>query len=258
MADEDARPPTSTSPVVPSPEGSSSSPPKEPGWYPVRSNPNEQTYWDGTDWTRRRRWGVGTGWTEVGVTPNVVPVAEPEGPAPRHAANPYTANRQPRSLAGVAGGGPSVTVANFLLLASGITVMLASVTTWVGSTLSAAGVVSGSGAGLSLSSTTSGVDPSISNVIGVNGYVTLTAGAVLIVFAGLMMVSDDTGIRLFAALFALATVGLAIYVVVRLLQKINAAHVPHGASLDIGWGAILVLGASFVAALVAISELRAR
>ena len=258
MADEDARPPTSTSPVVPSPEGSSGSPPKEPGWYPVRSNPNEQTYWDGTDWTRRRRWGVGTGWTEVGFTPDFVPVAEPEGPAPRSSANPYASRTPPRSLAGVASGGPSVTVANFILLASGITVMLASVTTWIASTVSAGGALSGSGASLSLSSTTSGVDPSISNVIGVNGYVTLTAGAVLIVFAGMMMISDDAGIRLLAALFALATVGLAIYVVVRLLQKINAAHVPHGASLDIGWGAILVLGASFVAALVAISELRAR
>jgi hypothetical protein len=102
------------------------------------------------------------------------------------------------------------------------------------------------------------VDPSISSAIGVNGYVTLTAGAVLMVFAGLMMVSDDAGIRIFASLFALATVGLGIYVVVRLLQKINAAHVPQGASVDIGWGALLVLAAAVVAALVAISELRSR
>jgi hypothetical protein len=72
------------------------------------------------------------------------------------------------------------------------------------------------------------------------------------------MVSDDAGIRMFAALFALATVGLGIYVVVRLLQKINTVHVPQGTSVDIGWGAVLVLGAAVVAALVAISELRAR
>lgn len=258
MADEAARPPTPTSPVVPSADALSAASPKEPGWYPVRTNPNEQRYWDGADWTVRRHWGIGTGWTEVGVTPNFVPVAEMQGPTSRRSAIPDAARTQPKSLAGVASGGPSVTVANFLLLASGITVMLASVTTWVGSTLSAAGVLSGSGASLSLSSTTSGVDPSISNVIGVNGYVTLTAGAVLIVFAGMMMVTDDAGIRLLAALFALATVGLAIYVVVRLQQKINAAHVPHGASLDLGGGAILVLGAACIAALVAISELRAR
>jgi hypothetical protein len=92
----------------------------------------------------------------------------------------------------------------------------------------------------------------------VNGYVTLTAGAVLVVFAGMLMVSDDTGIRMLAALFALATVGLGIYVVVRLLQKINDAHAPRGTSVDIGWGAVLVLGAAVVAALMAISELRTR
>jgi predicted permease len=92
----------------------------------------------------------------------------------------------------------------------------------------------------------------------VNGYVTLTAGAVLMVFAGLMMVSDDAGIRIFAALFSLVAVGLGIYVVVRLLQKINEVHVPNGASVDIGWGALLVLGAAVVAAVIAISELRTR
>jgi Mn2+/Fe2+ NRAMP family transporter len=102
------------------------------------------------------------------------------------------------------------------------------------------------------------VDPTVSSTIGINGYVTLTAGVVLMVFAGLMMVSDDSGIRIFASLFALATVGLGIYVVVRLLQKINEARVPHGTSVNLGWGAMLLLGAAVVGALVAISELRAR
>ncbi len=257
MAEEDSGSPPTTSPVVPSGGAPSVAAPKEPGWYPVRSNPNEQSYWDGTDWTRRRHWTVGAGWTEVGVTPHFVSVAEAQGPAPRISANPYAPRTGPRSPVGAASAAPGVTVANFLLLASGITIMLASVTTWVSSSLSGGGLTIG-GANLGLSSATSGLDPSISSAIGVNGYATLTAGVVLMVFAGMMMVSDDAGIRVFAALFALATVGLGIYVVVRLLQKINAAHVPQGASLNIGWGALLVLSAAVVAALITILELRTR
>jgi hypothetical protein len=243
---------TPVGPLGGQPTGSA---PKEPGWYPVRSNPNEQSYWDGTDWTRRRRWTVGTGWTEEGVTPDFVPVSEPEGPAPRFSANPYTPRSTPRSSA-AASTAHGVTVANFLLLASGVAVMLASITTWVTSSFSSGVAVHGST--LSLSATTAGVDPSIASTIGINGYVTLTAGVVLIVFAGIMMVSDDAGIRIFASLFALATVGLGIYVVVRLLQKINEARVPHGTSVNLGWGAMLLLGAAVVGALVAISELRTR
>jgi hypothetical protein len=246
-----------STPVGPPGGQPTGSAPKEPGWYPVRSNPNEQSYWDGTDWTRRRRWTVGAGWTEVGVTPDVVPVSEPEGPAPRFSANPYAPRSIPRSgAAAAASTAPGVTIANFLLLASGIAVMLASITTWVTSSFSSGVAVHGST--LSLSATTSGVDPTVSSTIGINGYVTLTAGVVLMVFAGLMMVSDDSGIRIFASLFALATVGLGIYVVVRLLQKINEARVPHGTSVNLGWGAMLLLGAAVVGALVAISELRAR
>jgi hypothetical protein len=258
MADEGGGSGPSTTPAVPSGGAPSATTPKKPGWYPVRSNPNQQSYWDGTDWTGRRHWTVGAGWTEVGVTPDFVPVAEPEGPTPRLSANPYTARTQPRTPTAAAAGAPGVTVANFLLLASGITVMLASVTTWVSSSVSSLGSVGGRGASLSLSSATSGVDPSISAIIGLNGYVTLTAGVVLVVFAGMMMASNDPGIRTFAAFFALVTVGFGIYVVVRLLQKINELHVPQGASVDLGWGAILVLGAAIVAALLAISQLRTR
>jgi hypothetical protein len=268
MAEEDSGAPPATSLIVPSGGASAVTSPKEPSWYPVRSNPNEQSRWDGKDRTRRRHWAVGAGWTEVGVTPDFVPVAESQGPAPRISSNPYAPRTAPRSPAAAAsaapgspaaaaGAGPGVTVANFLLLASGITMMLASVTTWVSSSLSTGGLAA-RGANLRLSSATSGVDPSISSTIGVNGYVTLTVGVVLMVFAGLMMVSDDAGIRVFAALFTLVGVGLGIYVVVRLLQKINNAHVPSGASVNIGWGALLVLSAAVVAALLAIFELRTR
>src|ERR1700722_3731933 len=65
-------------------------PPKEPGWYPVRTNPNEQTYWDGRDWTRRRNWSAGTGWTEVGADASLTSATPGVAvPGPRLSANPY-------------------------------------------------------------------------------------------------------------------------------------------------------------------------
>ncbi len=106
MADDDAGTPASSGPgpgpgpgpgspqaLADARTGGAGAPPKEPGWYPVRTNPNEQTYWDGNDWTGRRRWSAGTGWTEVGADPRgaaVVPgLAAPGVPGPRLSANPY-------------------------------------------------------------------------------------------------------------------------------------------------------------------------
>jgi hypothetical protein len=48
--------------------------------------------------------------------------------------------------------------------------------------------------------------------------------------------------------------GLAIFAVVRLVQKINAAHPLHGVSVNVGWGVILVLGAAVVATLLTLFE----
>ena len=57
--------------VMPGPQGEdgAGSTPKNPGWYPTRTNPNDQTYWDGQDWTARRRWTSGKGWVVVGDAP---------------------------------------------------------------------------------------------------------------------------------------------------------------------------------------------
>ena len=101
----------SGAPSVPSPQvvpdiraEGSGAPPKEPGWYPVRTNPNEQTYWDGTDWVGRRHWSAGTGWTEVGPeTPgSVAPVMEATNGPRLLSANPYVAPSR-RAHAGAGG-----------------------------------------------------------------------------------------------------------------------------------------------------------
>jgi len=42
---------------------SRSSPPRDPGWTAIGTNPNEQAYWDGKTWTAHRRW-TGAEWVE--------------------------------------------------------------------------------------------------------------------------------------------------------------------------------------------------
>ena len=232
---------------------------KEPGWYPVRTNPNEQTYWDGNDWTGRRRWSAGTGWTEVGgdqlgavAVPGLV---APGPPGPRLSANPYAPH--PTATAPAARPAPGVTLGLMLLIFSAIAMMAGSVTTWISSSSSAGGNVIPGGinqVGRSISAATSGVDAGVSGLIGINGYITLIAAAVVLVFAGLMAVSDDFSVRLVGCAFAVISLGLSIFAVVRLVQKINDAHPLHGVSVNIGWGAILMLAAAVVATLITLYE----
>ncbi|HEX4174409.1 MAG TPA: hypothetical protein VHY81_00730, partial [Acidimicrobiales bacterium] len=61
----------------------------------------------------------------------------------------------------------------------------------------------------------------MSGLIGINGYITLIAAVVVLVFAGLMAVSDAWSVRFIGCLAALGSVGLSIYAVVRLAQKLN-------------------------------------
>jgi hypothetical protein len=232
-------------------------PPKEPGWYPVRTNPNEQTYWDGTDWTRRRRWSAGTGWTEVGpdaLVTSAAPAAAVVGP--RLSANPYAPH--PTSTPTATRSAPGVTLGLLFLISSGVAMMVGSVTTWI----SSSGVFgNGPSSGVlgfvhstSTSVSTSGVDFGVSQLIGINGYMTLIAGAVILVFAGLMTVSDDLSVRFIGLLFALASLGLSIYAVVRVAQKLNETHTVRGVTLSVGWGVILTLGAAAVATLITLFE----
>ena len=255
---EDREGQSSDAPSVPSPQvvpdiraEGGGGPPKEPGWYPVRTNPNEQTYWNGTDWVGRRRWSAGTGWTEVGPdNAGTVAAAVDAGSAPRVAANPYAPQPAAPTHALVA---PGVTLGLFLLLASGVAMMVGSVTTWISSSSSASGGLL-SGVTFSTSGAASGVDQGISSLIGINGYITLIAGAVVLLFAGLMMVSDERSLRPVACLFSVVGLGLSIFVVIRLVEKLRSAHPVHGTSFNVGWGAILVLGAAVVATLISLLE----
>jgi hypothetical protein len=230
-------------------------PPKEPGWYPVRTNPNEQTYWDGTDWTGRRRWSAGTGWSEVGQDSVVTSASPAVVSGPRLSANPYAPH--PTSAVSTARPAPGVTVGVLFMIASAVAIMVGSVTTWITSSASFSGLTlfRGAGAGITVSSAVSGLTDGMSTLIGINGYITLIAGAVVLVFAGLMAATDDLSVRIIGCLFALVSLGLSIYAVVRLAQKLNATHTPHGVTVGIGWGLILTLGAAALATLIAIYQL---
>jgi len=235
------------------PKAGSAPHPKEPGWYPVRTNPNEQVYWDGADWTGRRLWSPGTGWAEVGPDVGPATTGSASANAPRLSANPYAPH--PTASVTTSPSVPGVTLGLVLMLSAAIAMMVGSVTTWISSNASFSGGSVFGGVTFSTSSTASGVDQGISNVIGINGYITLSAAIVVLLFAGLMAVSDQTSVRLFGCLFALASVGLSTFAVVRLAQKLNAAHPGHGVSLGVGWGLVLVLGAAVVATLISFYEL---
>jgi len=113
--------------VADSRAASAGAPPKEPGWYPVRTNPNEQTYWDGRDWSGRRRWSPGVGWTEVGRDAGMTGTTVVNGP--RLSANPYAPH--PMSSVAAPPAAPGATVGLLLMLAAGIALMVGSITTWI-------------------------------------------------------------------------------------------------------------------------------
>jgi hypothetical protein len=228
---------------------------KETGWYPAGTNPNEQAYWDGHNWTRRRRWNAGTGWSEASADP--MPAMGPSGvvaPGPRYSANPYAARpaSTPPSLRPV----PGVTVGLFLLVLSTVAMMAGSATTWVSTSSSLGSAAPGRilGISTSISTATSGVDEGVSELIGINGYITLIAAVVVLVFAGLMMISYDRSVRVIGFGFTLVSLGLSIFALVRLAQKINQAHLPHGISVNVGWGMFLLLGAAVLATLIGLFE----
>lgn len=227
------------------------SPPKDPGWYPVRTNPNEQTYWDGDNWTRRRRWAAGTGWAELGPGPLGAPaITGIAAPGARSSANPYAP--QPAPGAPSSRLAPGVSFGVLLLILSAVAMMFGSIATWISS--SSSGSTSLFGGFQAISATTSGVGPGMSGLIGINGYITLIAAAVVLVFAGLMAATDDFSVHLIGLVFSVVSLGLAIYAVVRLVQTINNLRPLHGVSVSIGWGVILVLGAAAVATLISLFE----
>jgi hypothetical protein len=225
--------------------GGSGGSPKAPGWYPDRASPSDQSYWDGQNWTARRRWTSGKGWLVAGDAPEEARHdSSPPGPNPRLSANPYIALAPARSRAT----GFTFNLGVLLLLVCGVALMYGSVGEWVH--------VSGSIGVANFHVSVNGIDPGISTLIGVNGWVTFIGGTLLVIFACFEMTSEELQLSILTALIAAATTVFAIYDMFRIVQKIS--QLPSGADVSVGWGLICVLSAAVLALLIAIVRLLQR
>ena len=138
-----------------------------------------------------------------------------------------------------------------LLMASGITLMYGSVGSWV--------KVTGSVGGTAVfHASVNGIDPGISTLIGLNGYVTFIGGIVLLTFAGLAMTNDDALLAILTALVSAAILVFAVYDMFRIVQKLSQVTTSAGSSVSVGWGLIAVLSAAVLAMVVALVRLASR
>jgi hypothetical protein len=223
--------------------------PTEPGWYPAGTNPNEQAYWDGEGWARRRRW-TAAGWVEEDVSPVATVAATGTVAPPRYSANPYAAVTTPAMAAAhpptssrSSTSSSNLTVGLFVLLICGVLLLVGSDMSWVTASASFGG-----------HSVTSHI-PGLSVTYNVNGYAVFICGIVLVALSAALMANDDWQLRLLSLVTAWASLGFAIYFLVRILQDIND-NTSALAHADVGGGLIVVMIAAVVAA--AVTALRMR
>ena len=228
--------------------GSTGGTPKVPGWYPDRASPNDQAYWDGQDWTARRRWTTGKGWLVVGDAPEVAMTsdASPLQLGSRLSGNPYASAPQRRTTST----GLTLNLGVLLLLACGIALMYGSVGDWVH--------VHGSVGFIGFSVSLNGTDAGISTLIGVNGWVTFIGGILVVIFACFTMTSEERQLSILTLLIAAVTTVFAIYDMFRIVQKISQVPASASADISVGWGLICVLSAAVLAMLIAILRLLQR
>jgi len=218
--------------------------PKALGWYPSRSSPSDQMYWDGHDWTARRRWTTGKGWVVAGDAPQEgLQNTSSAPPGPRLSANPYASVVRTRSTST----GFTFNLGLLLLLVCGIALMYGSVGAWVH--------VSGSVGIADFRVSINGIDPGVSTLIGVNGWVTFIGGVLIVIFACFEMTSEELQLGIMTTVIAAATAIFAIYDIFRIVQKISQVPANLSADVSVGWGLICVLSAAVLATLIALVRL---
>ena len=219
--------------------------PKAPGWYPSRSTPNDQTYWDGESWTARRRWTAGRGWLVAGDGPEAAAaeVGPPSAGGSRVSANSFAEAAPRRSTAT----GFTFNLGVLLLLVCGVALMYGSIGEWIH--------VSGSLGVANLHVSYAGIDPGISNLITVNGWVTFIGGILIVIFACFEMTSEEIQLAILTTVISAVTLVFAIYDMFRIVQKISQAPASAAADISVGWGLICVLSAAVLATLIAITRL---
>jgi hypothetical protein len=221
--------------------------PKAPGWYPDRVSPTDQAYWDGQTWTARRRWTGGNGWLVVGDAPEEAshaPSASP--PNQRLSANPYMAMAPARSSST----GFTFNLGVLLLLACGVALMYGSVGEWVH--------VSGSVGVANFHVSINGIDPGISTLITVNGWITFIGGILIVIFACFEMTSEELQLAILTTVISALVTIFALYDMFRIVQKIDQVPAAAGTDVSVGWGLICVLSAAVLATIIAILRLLQR
>jgi hypothetical protein len=240
MAEDDGQP------VLSDPSGGAGGNPKAPGWYPDRASPTDQSYWDGQSWTAKRRW-TGNGWIVVGDAPEEsAGDSSASAPVPRLSANPYLPGGAVRTRST----GFSVNLGLLLLLVCGVALMYGSVGAWIH--------VSGSVSVADFHVSVNGIDPGISTLISVNGWITFIGGILLVIFACFEMTSEEVQLSIFTTVIAALTAIFAIYDMFRIVQKISQVPSTLSADVSVGWGLICVLSAAVLATLVALVRLLQR
>jgi hypothetical protein len=219
---------------------------KDPGWYSLGSNPNEQSYWDGQQWRSFRHWVAGRGWIEGGTLS--VGHAPSDPAASRLSANPYA----PAAVAVPTRSAHTYSPATLNLgvlatVVAGIALMYGSVGTWV--------QINGSVGAIHLSASLNGIDQGMTTLIGINGYVTLIGGIVVLVLGGLALSSEERLLVILTTLVCLAVLIFAIYDMFRTVQKIQAVPVAVQPHVSVGWGLICVLSAAVLAMIVSLARL---
>ena len=218
----------------------------EPGWYNLGPNPNEQSYWNGHEWSGARHWVAGSGWMEGGAASGVDVAA---APAHSHlSANPYAPAavhapvRPARTVAPA-----TFNLGVFLTVVAGIALMYGSIGTWIH--------VNGSVGVLHFGVSLNGIDQVITTLIGTNGYVTFVGGIVVLVFGGLALSSEERLLVILTTLVSLAVLIFAIYDMFRTVQKIQALPADVSSHVSVGWGLICVLSAAVLAMIVSVARL---
>lgn len=210
--------------------------PKAPGWYPAPSNPSDQTYWDGHNWAARRRWTGANGWLMAGDSPDE---------ATSRSSHPYSSVRSRSKATGF-----TFNVGLLLLVICGIALMYGSVGAWV----HVDGIVGAANLHVSLN----GIDPGISTLIGVNGWVTFIGGTLIVIFACFEMTSEELQLGILTTVIAAVTTVFATYDMFRIVQKISQVPTSALSDVSVGWGLICILSAAVLATLIAIVRLAQR
>jgi hypothetical protein len=203
---------------------------REPGWYSRGRNPNEQTFWDGEEYTGTRHWVGGQGWVDGAA-------AVPGGSGGSGLVLDSMLVTQSSRARKATTASASFSLGGLGLIVAGIALMYGSVSSWITNTVSFGTQ--------SLSGSVNGTDPAITSLIHTNGWVTFIAGTVILVFGGLLLLSED---GLFAALsffVSFAVAAVSTYDMIRIAQKVSG----H-ADASVGAGLICVLAASVLALII--------